>query len=61
MKKSWIDIIKDWLELKNVKDVQVFIGFANFYQHFIANFLAIACLLINLMRGKKKKQLAFDF
>lgn len=31
MKKSWIDIIKDWLELKNVKDVQVFIGFANFY------------------------------
>ena len=31
MKKSWIDIIKDWLELKNVKDVQVFIGFANFH------------------------------
>lgn len=31
MKKSWIDIIKDWLELKNVKDVQVFIGVANFY------------------------------
>jgi len=44
-----------------VRNVQVFISFANFYRRFIANFSAIACLLISLMRGKKKGQLAFDF
>ena len=44
-----------------MRNVQVFISFANFYRRFIANFSAIACLLISLMRGKKKGQLAFDF
>ena len=61
MEKSQIDTIKDWPEPENVKDVQVFIGFVNFYQHFIANFSAIARPLTSLMRGKKKGQLASDF
>jgi len=26
-----IEAIRNWQELKNVKDIKVFIGFANFY------------------------------
>jgi len=26
-----VKIIQDWLELKKVKDIQSFLGFANFY------------------------------
>ena len=31
-------VIRDWPPLRNVKDVQSFLGFANFYRRFIANY-----------------------
>ena len=39
---------------KNVKDVQSFLGFANFYRRFIANYSAIAKPLTNLTRKEVK-------
>jgi len=36
-----IKIIQDWLEPKKVKDIQSFLGFANFYHRFIFNYLDI--------------------
>ena len=30
-----IKVVKNWLKQKLVQDIQVFIGFANFYQNFI--------------------------
>src|SRR5436309_14854129 len=30
--------IQEWLALKTVKEVQVFLGFANYYQWFIRNY-----------------------
>ena len=30
-----IEVVKEWPELKLVQDIQVFLGFANFYQQFI--------------------------
>jgi len=36
-----------------VKDVESFLGFANFYQHFIQNFSHTAKLL-NKLKGKKE-------
>ena len=36
-----IDAIKKWPEPKSVQDIQVFIGFANFYCHFIKGFRKI--------------------
>ena len=30
-----IEIIKDWLKLKSIRNIRVFLGFANFYRQFI--------------------------
>ena len=35
MEAERIEVIKDWPELKLVRDIQVFLGFANFYWRFI--------------------------
>ena len=42
--------IQDWKTLENVKDVQAFIGFANFYRRFIQGFSKVATPLQNLTR-----------
>ena len=31
MEAKWIKIVRKWLEPKSVQDIQVFLGFANFY------------------------------
>ncbi|KAG5734254.1 hypothetical protein E4T56_gene14608 [Termitomyces sp. T112] len=41
----------EWLEPQNKKEVQAFLGFANFYQRFIQDFLHHVCPLFDL-RGK---------
>ena len=35
MKDEQIEAMKNWLEPKSMRDIQVFLDFANFYQHFI--------------------------
>ncbi|KAG5727591.1 hypothetical protein E4T56_gene12326 [Termitomyces sp. T112] len=40
--------VAEWLELKNKKEVQAFLGFANFYWRFIQDFLHHAYPLFNL-------------
>ena len=35
MEEKKIDAVKNWLEPKSVRDIQVFLGFANFYCRFI--------------------------
>ena len=41
MSDNKVKIIQDWLEPKKVKDIQSFLGFANFYHWFIFNYLDI--------------------
>ena len=43
-----IKIIQDWPEPKKVKDIQFFLGFANFYHWFIFNYLDIVIPLKHL-------------
>ena len=43
-------VVQEWPVPKNVKEVQSFLGFANFYRHFIAQYSAIAKPLTNLTR-----------
>ena len=50
MSDNKIKIIQDWLELKKVKDIQSFLGFANFYCQFIFNYLDIDIPLTHLTR-----------
>jgi len=61
-----INIIVNWLILINVKDVQSFLDFANFYKRFIYNYSRIAILLTHLIRKdvlfvwSQKCQIAFN-
>ncbi len=44
MEEKKIEAIKSWLEPKSVWDIQVFLGFANFYKRFTKNFSRITTL-----------------
>jgi len=48
MSDDKVKIIQDWLEPKKVKNIQSFLGFANFYHQFIFNYsdivIPLTCL-----------------
>ena len=48
MEAEKIEVVKEWPEPKSVRDIQVFLGFANFYQRFIQGFSRIAASLISM-------------
>ena len=49
-----VKVIQEWLEPCNVKDIQSFLGFANFYQRFILWYSDIVVPLTRLMRKSIK-------
>ena len=50
MEEEKVKGVLDWLTLKCVKDVQKFLGLANYYHQFIQGFAAIAKLLHNMVK-----------
>ena len=50
MKAKKIEVIKDWPEPKLVCNIQVFLGFANFYRQFIQGFSKIAALFTSMLK-----------
>ena len=50
MEAKRIEVVKDWPEPKSVRDIQVFLGFANFYQQFIQGFSRIAAPLTSMLK-----------
>ena len=66
MNSSKIDIIINWLILINVKDVQSFLDFANFYKRFIYDYSRIVISLTHFIRKDvlfvwfQKCQIAFN-
>ena len=50
MEEEKINVVKKWPELESVWDIQVFIGFANFYQRFIKGFNRIAVPLTTMLK-----------
>ena len=46
-----VDTIRDWPELKSFKDIQIFLGFANFYRRFIHRYSQITIPLTDMLRG----------
>ena len=48
MDQSKVQTIQDWPEPWKVKDIQSFLGFANFYRHFISNYSDIVVPLTRL-------------
>ena len=49
MEEERIDAVKKWPEPQSVRDIQVFIGFANFYRRFIKGFSRIAAPLTAIL------------
>ena len=50
MEYEQIEVVKNWPEPKSIRDIQVFLGIANFYQHFIQSFSKIAGPLTSMLR-----------
>ena len=53
MEQEKIKAVKEWKTPMKIKDVESFLGFANFYQRFIHNFSHTARPL-NELKGKKE-------
>ena len=50
MKAEKIELMRDWPELMSVCNIQVFLGFPNFYWQFIQNFNRIIAPLISILK-----------
>ena len=50
MEVEQIEVVKKWPELKSIRDIQVFLGFANFYWRFIQDFSKIAASLTLMLK-----------
>lgn len=48
MEKAKVKAVIEWKEPRKVKELQAFLGFANFYRRFVNNFSTIAKPLTNL-------------
>ena len=54
MEKEKVQEVIEWLVLKSVKDVQKFLGLANYYRRFVKDFAKIARPLYEMMRKENK-------
>ena len=54
MEVEQIKVVKKWPEPKSVQDIQVFLGFANFYRRLIQGFSRIAAPLISMLKTTNK-------
>jgi len=53
MENDKVKAVKEWKIPTKIKEVERFLGFANFYQYFIKNFSYMAKPL-NELKGKKE-------
>ena len=54
MSERKVESIMNWKAPKSVKEVQIFIGFANVYRRFIQNFSKICKPITATLKGKNK-------
>ena len=50
MEAERIEVVRKWPEPKSIRDIQVFLGFANFYRQFIQGFSRIAAPLTSMLK-----------
>lgn len=55
MDESKVKAVTEWPQPSTLKELQRFLGFANFYRHFIRGYSMIASPLTSLLRGKPSK------
>ena len=64
MESSRVSTIAEWPEPTTFREIQVFLGFANFYRRFIMGFSRIVRELTDMIKGRtqgKFKGVAFTF
>uniref|UniRef100_A0A3B3D3I6 Gypsy retrotransposon integrase-like protein 1 n=1 Tax=Oryzias melastigma TaxID=30732 RepID=A0A3B3D3I6_ORYME len=54
MDQGKVDAVLQWPQPKTVKELQRFLGFANFYRRFIRGFSSVAAPLTDLLKGATK-------
>jgi len=55
IQKEKVDGVLSWLVSKNVKEIQKFLGLANYYRQFIKDFARIIALLHQLVKGRTSR------
>ncbi|KAK3523070.1 hypothetical protein QTP86_012653 [Hemibagrus guttatus] len=55
MDTNKVRAVSEWPASATIKELQWFLGFANFYRRFIRNYSSVAAPLTPLLRGKPKK------
>ena len=55
MDQTKITAVTDWPRPQSIKDLQRFLGFANFYRRFIRNFSSVAAPLTSMLGGAARK------
>ena len=56
MQAEKIEVVWKWPEPKSVQDIQVFLGFVNFYWRFIQGFSKIAVLFTSMLKTTVSSQ-----
>ena len=56
MDSKRIQMIKEWFKLKTYREVQIFLGFVNFYRRFIYCYFKIAASLTSLLKGSENEK-----
>jgi len=59
MSEKKVDCIKQWKPPASVKEVQIFMGFANFYRRFIKNFSGICQPITDTIRTASLQKFAW--
>ena len=50
MEAKRIKVVKNWSKFKSARNIQVFLGFANFYRQFIQGFNRITALFTSIFK-----------
>ena len=53
MEPRRVEAIAEWPEPKSCREIQTFLGFANFYRRFICAFSTVAAPLTAMLKGSK--------
>ena len=56
MEDKQIEAVKQWLRPQSIRDIQVFLRFANFYRRFIQEFSQIVTLLTSLLKTAEPRK-----
>lgn len=58
MEEEIIKATKIWPEFQSIRDIPVFLSFANFYKKFIKNFSKIATIFISILQTTSDNDLS---